>query len=93
MLRLTSEEKRLLKSYESGELKSVPNLEDEVARHQKYARTTLKKNMRVNIRLSALDVQGMKRKAFQDGIPYQTLMSSVLHKYVTGMLLERASKP
>lgn len=91
MIKLTGEEKKLLKSYENGMLKSIPNRVEEMDRHQKYARTTLRKNMRVNIRLSDVDVQGIKKRAFDEGIPYQTLMSSVIHKYVLGKLIDKAA--
>lgn len=89
MLKLTSYEKKLLNDYEKGNLKSVPNLKEEIEKHQQYAKATLKKNMRINIRLPALDVESVKRKAFEDGMPYQTLISSVIHKYVMGRLVEK----
>ena len=54
-----------------------------------YARATFKKDMRVNIRMSSKDLDGLKKRALEEGIPYQTLMSSVLHKYVDARLVEK----
>ncbi len=55
----------------------------------RQAKATLKKDRRVNIRLSAKDLEALQRRAAEEGIPYQTLMASVLHKYVSGRLVER----
>ncbi len=89
-LQLDSEERELLDSVESGEWESVPNLEEEMRRHRAYARNTLKKDRRVNIRISSRDLEDIQALAAEEGIPYQTLMGSVLHKYITGRLIERA---
>ena len=91
MAKLNKEEKEILKSYESGEWRRVQDFKGEFRRYQTYARSTLQKNKRVNIRLSSKDLEEMRKKAFQEGIPYQTLMSSVIHKYVLGSLKERAA--
>jgi predicted DNA binding CopG/RHH family protein len=60
-------------------------------RYRDYASATLTKNQRVNIRLSTLDLADIQARAAEEGIPYQTLMTSVLHKFATGRLLERKS--
>ena len=91
-LELDDEERELQESYERGEWKSVPNVEAEIKRHQEYARNTLRKNKRVNIRISSRDLEAIQVRAIEEGIPYQTLMASVLHKYVTGRLVERSSR-
>ena len=91
-LELDDEERGLQESYERGEWKSVPNVEAEIKRHQEYARNTLRKNKRVNIRISSRDLEAIQVRAIEEGIPYQTLMASVLHKYVTGRLVERSSR-
>lgn len=88
-LKLTAEEKDLLESFERGEWKSVPNLEEEKKRYQAYARASLQKKKRVNIRISDEVLIKLQQKALREGIPYQTLMSSILHKYVNGSLIER----
>ncbi len=88
-LKLTKEEKELLRSVEAGEWRSVPNLKQEMKRAREYARNTLRKDKRVNIRISERDLVKLKARALEEGLPYQTLMSSVLHKYVTGRLAER----
>jgi len=86
---LDSEEMKLLKSLESGEWNSVNNLEDEIQVHQNIAKSTLKKDKRVNLRMSSKDLEAIKTYAVEEGLPYQTLMSSVLHKFVTGRLVDR----
>ena len=88
---LSAEEKDILKSFENNEWQPVDNLSDRRKEIQASARTTLKKNKRVNIRMSERDLSEIKRKAYQEGLPYQTLISSVLHKYINGNLVERKS--
>jgi predicted DNA binding CopG/RHH family protein len=86
---LDSQEKELLKSLESDEWNSVENLEDEIQIHQNIAKSTLKKDKRVNLRISSKDLEAIKTYAVEEGLPYQTLMSSVLHKFVTGRLVDK----
>jgi len=87
-LYLDDEERDLIESVERGEWKSVENLRQEIKKHQQYARNTLRKDKRVNIRISSRDLEALQAKAVEDGIPYQTLMGSVLHRYVAGRLKE-----
>ena len=89
--KLDKEEKGLLKSYEKEEWKSTRPTKAELHRYSEYARATLKKNQRINIRISQTDLEGIQAKAVQEGLPYQTLISSVLHKYVAGRLTPRHS--
>ena len=89
MPELDQEEQELLESFEKDEWRSIQGREPEIERYREYARTTFKKDMRVNIRMSSKDLEGLKKRAFEEGIPYQTLMSSVLHKYANGRLVER----
>ncbi len=83
------EEKDILDSYERGEWKSVKNVEEEIEKHRGYARKTLKKDKRVNIRISSMVLEELQTRAVEDGMPYQTLISSILHRFVTGKLIER----
>ena len=87
--KLDKEEQELLESIESGEWQSVDNLEDEIKKHKDIAKSTLKKDKRINIRLSSNDLQMLKTTAVELGMPYQTLVSSVLHQYVTGRLVQK----
>lgn len=87
-LYLDAEEQDLMESIERGEWKSVQNLKAEIKKHQGYARNTLKKDKRVNIRISARDLEALQTRAVEDGIPYQTLMASVLHRFAAGRLKE-----
>jgi len=78
----------ILSAYEDGRLKSVAT-RAELAKFKSAARSTAIKDRRVNIRLSSGDLQDIQAKALAQGLPYQTLIASVLHKYVTGRLSER----
>ena len=91
MKQLDQYEKRILSAYEKGKLKSVVTSEASLRRYREYARATLTKNRRVNIRMSTLDLADIQARAAEEGIPYQTLMASVLHKFATGRLRERRS--
>ena len=86
---LDKEEQEILHSFERGKWKSVPNVKEEIEKHRNYARKTLRKNKRVNIRISHKVLEELQVIAIEDGIPYQTLMSSILHRYVTGRLVDR----
>lgn len=78
----------VLRSFEKGEWKPVKNLTKEMKRYREAAEETLLKNRRVNIRISAMDLEGLQARAAAEGLPYQTLMASVLHKYVSGRLVD-----
>ena len=86
-LKLDKEERKLLKSFEAGEFKSVLT----PARRkiiQETASNTFKKDKRINIRISSRDLDAIKKRALVEGIPYQTLVSSILHKFVSGSLYD-----
>ena len=86
---LDAEEKELVESYEKGEWQSIDNLEEEKRLHAQYAKNTSIKNKRINIRITERDFLSLKEKAYQEGIPYQSLISSILHKYINGSLIEK----
>jgi predicted DNA binding CopG/RHH family protein len=88
-IRLDKEEQAILASVEAGEWLPVDDLEARKEEYQKIARATFRKDSRVNIRLPKRDVTAIKVKAMEEGIPYQTMMASILHKYVTGRLVEK----
>ena len=81
-------ELEILSAFEAGKLKSVAT-KGELAKFKAAARATAIKDRRVNIRLSSGDLSDIQVKALEEGVPYQTLIASVLHKYVTGRLAER----
>ncbi|MDQ3564856.1 MAG: hypothetical protein M3436_12165 [Pseudomonadota bacterium] len=86
-------EEEILASFERGEWQSAPNLKKEIARYASYAEASLAKDKRVNIRISSRDLEDIQARAAEEGIPYQTLMASVLHKFVTGRLIEPPPGP
>lgn len=86
------DERELLLAFEQGQLKSIAT-KAELEQLKAAARATGLKDRRVNIRLSSSDLTDIQVKALEEGIPYQTLISSVLHKYVTGRLAEKPARP
>ena len=81
-------EQEILASFERGEWKPVRNQKGEITRLRAAAEATLLNNKRVNIRISSRDLEGLQARAAEEGVPYQTLMASVLHKFVSGRLVE-----
>jgi predicted DNA binding CopG/RHH family protein len=88
MSKLDQEEREILQAFESGDVKRSKNTADIQKRHQQYAEAMLRKDARINIRLPSKDLRGLQKKALAEGIPYQTLIASILHKYVEGRLHE-----
>jgi predicted DNA binding CopG/RHH family protein len=86
---LNPEEKELLDSFERDEWQSVKGKEAESRRYREYVHATFKKDRRVNIRISSKDLEALQKRAPEEGIPYQTLIASILHKYAGGLLVER----
>jgi predicted DNA binding CopG/RHH family protein len=88
-LKLQQDELELLALYEAEEWKSVKKLKEQKERYRAYARATFRKDKRVNIRISEKDLLDLQKRAVRQGIPYQTLIASVLHKYISGGLTEK----
>lgn len=89
MNRLDSEEKEIFTAFNAGKLKRVQNVGQEISRHKVVAEATFKKDKRINIRLSSKDLRALQARAMKEGVPYQTLVSSILHKFVDGQLVEK----
>jgi predicted DNA binding CopG/RHH family protein len=85
-IELDEYEKEILDAFENGELKPSKSQTD----FQEIARNTMKKNRKINIRISENDLSSLQRKAAREGIPYQTLVGSVLHKFASGYFKEVA---
>lgn len=85
-------EQEILASFERGEWSPVRNQKGEIARFMAAASETLLKNKRVNIRISSQVLEGLQARAVEEGVPYQTLMASVLHKFVSGRLVDTQSR-
>ena len=88
MSKLSSEEREILEAFEKGKLKRSKEAANTQKRHQEYAEAMFKKDARINIRLSSKDLRGLQKRALAEGIPYQTLIASILHKYLEGRLHE-----
>ena len=89
-IKLDQEEQEILASFEAGELES-DFTEDRKSFLSQVAAETTKKDKRINIRISTRDLTALQRRALEEGLPYQTLVSSILHKYVSGGLLDIAA--
>lgn len=88
MSKLSSEEREVLEAFDNGKLKRSENAAVTQKRHQEYAEAMFRKDARINIRLSSKDLRGLQKRALAEGIPYQTLVASILHKYLEGRLHE-----
>ncbi|KGE03827.1 antitoxin [Pseudohaliea rubra] len=88
MGKLDQEEQEILEAFQAGQLEPSGDFQARVATHRAYAEALLRKDARINIRLSSRDLQGLQSLALAEGIPYQTLVASILHKYVEGRLKE-----
>ena len=84
-----SAEEKLTAEYERGEWQSVRNVKGAVGQLRAAARATLAKDARINIRLSTPVLRDLQARALEEGLPYQTLIASVLHKYASGRLVEK----
>ena len=85
-LKLDREEVKLLQEFERGELESINNFKEAKRELEEAAHDFLQKDKRINIRISSRDLEALQKRARREGMPYQTLISSTLHKFVTGRL-------
>ena len=88
-MKLDREEKNILDSYEKGQIKTKRPSEEELKEVKKIAEMTFRKNRRITIRLYDHDYKGIQKKAMEKGIPYQTLISGMIHQYIEGDIVEK----
>jgi len=88
-IKLDAEEQEILDAFEQGALHLTPDANDELREAVEAARNTLQKTKRVNLRMSERDFHLAHVRAQEEGLPYQTLLASIIHKYLTGRLVER----
>ena len=86
---LDDEEKELMEAIENENWHSVPDPEVEKSKAIEAARNTLKKDRRINLRLSQKDYRQIQIRAIEEGMPYQTLIASIVHKYLNGALVSK----
>jgi predicted DNA binding CopG/RHH family protein len=89
-MKLDPKERAIADSVERGEWRPVRGWKGERKRYGRYAAATFRKDRRVNIRISGKDLEALQKRALEEGLPYQTLISSLLHKYVSGRLREQS---
>ena len=87
-MKLDVGEKEVLESVQRGDWKPAKGGTRERARYSRYAKATFRKDRRLNIRLSSKDLEAIQKRALAEGLPYQTLIASLLHKYASGRLKE-----
>jgi predicted DNA binding CopG/RHH family protein len=86
--KLDADEKEIVESVERGEWKSAVGGKRDRSRYSRYSKATFRKDRRLNIRLSSKHLEAIQKRALAEGLPYQTLISSLLHKYASGHLKE-----
>lgn len=86
MSKLTRDEQDILKAYEADAFEAVKDMDEEIGRYRSYASKAFKKDKRINIRISSRDLEAIQKRALEEGLPYQTLIASILHKYASGTL-------
>ena len=91
MKKLDTYEEDILTAFEKGEFKSTSPSKENLAKFKAAASATFVKDKRINIRLSSPDLMDIQARALEEGIPYQTFIASVLHKYASGRLIEKPS--
>ena len=87
-MKLDENEKQILDSVERGEWRSMKSAKRDRSRYTRYATATFRKDRRLNIRISSKDLEAIQKRAIEEGLPYQTLIASLLHKYASGRLRE-----
>jgi predicted DNA binding CopG/RHH family protein len=87
-LKLDEEELQILRDFQRGEFESIQHFRAEKRSLEAAAKRTFQKDKRINIRISSRDLEKLQKRAVMEGIPYQTLIASTLHKFVTGKLKE-----
>jgi predicted DNA binding CopG/RHH family protein len=91
-MKLNDEEKYILDEYEQGNLNVRKPQPDEIDQIKSVASNTLKKDRRITIRLYDHNYKGIKKKAMEMGIPYHTLISGMIHRYIEGDLVEKSKQ-
>ena len=89
---LDPEETEIVDAFEDGKLRRVSNVKAEIRRHRKAAAETFAKDARINIRISSRDLRELQKRAIKEGLPYQTFIASVLHKFAEGRLANVSSE-
>jgi predicted DNA binding CopG/RHH family protein len=86
---IDDEELEILQAWEAGTLKPVGGMAKQIKEHRAVAQATFKKDQRLNIRISSRDLKSLQARALEEGVPYQTFAASLLHKFVSGHLVDQ----
>jgi len=85
---MTKEERELMNSVENEEWVEIENFEEEKLRYEQYAAATLEKNKKIDLEIPERVLKELKRRSLEEGLTYQTFIASILHKFITGKLVE-----
>jgi predicted DNA binding CopG/RHH family protein len=88
MNKLDPEEQEILDAFESGQLTRSTNWQEELEQHQKIAAATFAQNSTISISVSEKDLRLLQKRALAEGLPYPSFISSILHKFIEGKLVE-----
>ena len=88
MINLDLEEQEILEAFESDRLTRTANWQEELEQHKQIASVTFAQNNTINIAVSEKDLRSLQKRALAEGIPYPLFVSSILHKFVEGKLVE-----
>lgn len=88
-MKLSKEEREILDAYEKGLMKATTPSKKKIKEVKSIAENTFRKNRRITLRLYDHDYKGIQKKAMEMGIPYQTLISGMIHRYIEGELVEK----
>lgn len=88
-IKYDDEELEILKAWEAGTLRPVSGVAKQIKTHRTAAEATFKKDQRLNIRISSRDLRNLQARALEEGVPYQTFAASLLHKFVSGHLVNQ----
>ena len=86
------EEKEILDAFDNDLLEPLEEQSQIKTEHQQIAANTFKKDARLNIRLSSRTLRALQKKALSEGIPYQTMIAGILHKYAEGRLIDKQNQ-
>lgn len=92
MKKLDAFESELLEDFEQGRLKTTSPTKADLSKYKAAATATFLKEKRINIRLSSPDLMDIQARALEQGLPYQTFIASILHKFVSGRFVEKPSQ-
>ncbi len=88
---LDEEEQEIINAFESGKIERIPNAQEEIRKHRKYAAETFKQDQKINICITSHHLSALQKLAILEGMPYQTFIASILHKFADGRYIKNSA--